>query len=450
MESIDMSDPQTLTVVMSAGAIVVTAVLVYAFSVFGFRQKTYEEALEEQRRRDELLVAAGNRAPQQPPSKAAKTAKKKQQRKKEKAAAAPPPAEKEKGIAAATLGEHAGEHVDFKTTPEIIDEEEAKPEAAKQRKRKGGEKPRPILVNKEAKVHLTRPEDRPRSNSFVEISPRDEIELKHLQDERRRSRTPSETMPSEDEMVTAAPAPAAAESNTSKGKKQKDNEASKQTADSKVKFVDMKVVGQKVEEIRVIQAAEEEEVVKKVESKKEEAPKEERTSPTKRQRKPREEEIPGGAKVMEVMKMATLTDTEIQVLIEILLNKQQSGDQWTKKSQKTDPISLLKKQVEEKDANLIESQQQLQCFTNKCKEIRQEQVSEKMRYQQMEKQYSEKLIAQRNELQAMKNVMQQAHDKHVQEVGQLQSQIQKQQGQDTRQRVIETLGQDISKLKQEN
>lgn len=45
-----------LTIFISAAVFVVLATLLYIFSVYGVREKTYEEALEEQRKRNQASV----------------------------------------------------------------------------------------------------------------------------------------------------------------------------------------------------------------------------------------------------------------------------------------------------------------------------------------------------------------------------------------------------------
>ena len=47
------------------------------------------------------------------------------------------------------------------------------------------------------------------------------------------------------------------------------------------------------------------------------------------------------------MEMAPLSRSEIQTLIELLLNKQQSSTDWIAKGARPDPITQLRKQLEE-------------------------------------------------------------------------------------------------------
>ena len=52
-------------------------------------------------------------------------------------------------------------------------------------------------------------------------------------------------------------------------------------------------------------------------------------------------------KVQSIVEMAELSRSEIQTLIELLLNKQQSSTDWIAKGSRPDPLTQLRKQLEE-------------------------------------------------------------------------------------------------------
>ncbi|XP_013397491.1 kinectin [Lingula anatina] len=134
-----------------------------------------------------------------------------------------------------------------------------------------------------------------------------------------------------------------------------------------------------------------------------------------------------GEKLLAAVKKALLTDVEIQALIDVLLNRQQGNEQWTKKG---DPVSLLKKQLEEKEKTLQEEQQLAMAANKKVKELRQELSQEKQNFTKYEKRMSESLTLKQQEMDALHARMQQSHEQHMMEVAALKNQLQRKDPQD--------------------
>lgn len=189
----------------AAAIFVVSAVVVYVVSVFGTRQKTYEEAVAEARRRTLEEDAAHQQARQHHKRDSAnKKVKGRWGRTKVKDS----PTEPESGAPctvpnetacppSSVQGQHSAEHVEFKEEAEVvlIPKEDDEPEA---------DLPAPAIIppvrhrrpQKPILVHKVPPEQPPpqevappaepspkRRNSFKDIIPKDEIELKHLQEQ---------------------------------------------------------------------------------------------------------------------------------------------------------------------------------------------------------------------------------------------------------------------------
>ncbi|CAG7724094.1 unnamed protein product, partial [Allacma fusca] len=87
-----------------------------------------------------------------------------------------------------------------------------------------------------------------------------------------------------------------------------------------------------------------------------------------------------------VEERVSLSSSEIQNLIDILLNKQHAGDsEWINKG-KNDSVGNLKKQLAERERQLSEEQTTVQTLQSKLKEIRQEFTTEKTKFTQLRRQ----------------------------------------------------------------
>lgn len=112
---------------------------------------------------------------------------------------------------------------------------------------------------------------------------------------------------------------------------------------------------------------------------------------------------------------AELTKNQIQVLIDYLLNKQSDTlahdpTEWTEG--KADLVQKLKKQLQEKEAQLKNEQDALTGMQIKLKELRTEVNSEKIQYNANIKAHSEQLNISRMEVKNLQSEIQFLTDKH--------------------------------------
>ncbi|XP_072388593.1 uncharacterized protein alt isoform X7 [Diabrotica undecimpunctata] len=113
------------------------------------------------------------------------------------------------------------------------------------------------------------------------------------------------------------------------------------------------------------------------------------------------------------VRKAELSKTEIQYLIDLLLNKQLEApaviDDWSEG--KSDPIQKLKRQLAEKEKALVDEQQALVGAQAKLREIRSEQQAEKSQLQQKLRLMEESMQNKQIEIQAAANRYQVASQK---------------------------------------
>ncbi|XP_049826967.1 ribosome-binding protein 1 isoform X15 [Schistocerca gregaria] len=129
--------------------------------------------------------------------------------------------------------------------------------------------------------------------------------------------------------------------------------------------------------------------------------------------------------LMSLLRKAELSRTEVQGMIELLLNKQGSGaasSEWIEGRQ--DPVVKLKKQLAEKEKALAEEQEASLAFQNKLKEVRSEYNAERSRLNHSCRQLEEALVAKQNESQALAARLQHTHDTAVAEKQQMSQQLQ--------------------------
>ncbi|XP_011661040.2 ribosome-binding protein 1 isoform X7 [Strongylocentrotus purpuratus] len=133
-----------------------------------------------------------------------------------------------------------------------------------------------------------------------------------------------------------------------------------------------------------------------------------------------------GKPLISAVKSAPLKDAEIQQLIEILLNRQggsASADDWVKANQRSDPVSALKKQLQEKEQALHNEMLLAQAASQKVKELRHELNHQKEHSGSVEAQYKMKLESQAREVEAFHARMQQSHESHTHDTQALQARI---------------------------
>ncbi|XP_074662499.1 uncharacterized protein LOC141915024 isoform X10 [Tubulanus polymorphus] len=414
-------DTQSLAI---GGAVfVISAVVIYLISVCGMRERTYEEVMAEQRRWQEAQIKK--------PTKTDKKDKvKKKIKKKEKAATkdekgenkeeSEEKEEKVEKIEEAPVLAKEEKMLEIEPDPEIIDSE-APP---KQPKGKKSKKTKSILHNRSERSPSTDAVDVPETFHPKQM-PKDELEIKY-----------SHVSTSESDSSPAI--------RHRKGKKGKDKSGSSNNS----------------QEVRhetkaeILAEAEVEEVIHVTESTyatAEAPPQMEAPVKEKRKNKKNEglnvEEATDTNDLLNIIKNAPLTEMEVQTLIDILLAKGGRAE-WNKKSQKTDPVYILKKQLEDKEKSLQEEQQLAMSANSRIKELRQELSQEKSRYSQIEKSSQEKIADQQKEIQALHSRMQQTHEQHRLEMSQVRGKMDGQMMGDGQAQIIQRLSEENKQLKE--
>uniref|UniRef100_UPI00398E36A0 ribosome-binding protein 1-like isoform X2 n=1 Tax=Pristiophorus japonicus TaxID=55135 RepID=UPI00398E36A0 len=118
------------------------------------------------------------------------------------------------------------------------------------------------------------------------------------------------------------------------------------------------------------------------------------------------------------------SEGEVQRLIEILMDK--AGivqDTWHTATQKGDPVTALKRQLDEKEKQLVAEQEDSSAARNKLREVNKELVAEKAKACASETKLKEQLTVREEELNAMQTRMQASYQDHVTETQQLQAKI---------------------------
>ncbi|XP_046558020.1 ribosome-binding protein 1-like isoform X7 [Haliotis rubra] len=371
-------DPQTILI--GAAAFVISAILIYLISAFTMKEKTFEEVLEEQRRRQEE-----EREKQKSEKKAEKEHKKKYRKGKEKT--------KEKPDKPAPVQETEVQRdhkmVNLEIDPEIIEPVET---VALNTKKSKNKKSKSILVNKDEKPIVAEGKQM-KELYHKEQAPKDEVELHHEQ-QRGKDKQHSEQQ-------------------TKASKKQEKAERLE-----KERIVHVEKRTETMVEIQHTRAVMAESEVK--------------SSRSKGGVHAADGSPLNGSKLIASVKAANLKDSEIQTLIEILLNRQgistsgagaASATEWNKKSQKGDPTSLLRKQLEEKERALQEEQTIAMSASSRVKELRQDLSSEKAKFASLEKRYQEKLSLQEREIESLHARMQNTHQQHMRDSEALQSKV---------------------------
>ncbi|XP_068684021.1 uncharacterized protein [Montipora foliosa] len=128
-------------------------------------------------------------------------------------------------------------------------------------------------------------------------------------------------------------------------------------------------------------------------------------------------------RLFEMVESAQLNSSEIQAMIDVLLNKQGDDAQWKKSTAKGDSVEILKKQLQDKDAQILEERQQSQNVANKLKELRDELQQEKQKQKAQQANATNKITTQTQEIQALQARMQASHENHAVELQTVQSQM---------------------------
>ncbi|XP_006902142.1 PREDICTED: ribosome-binding protein 1 [Elephantulus edwardii] len=118
------------------------------------------------------------------------------------------------------------------------------------------------------------------------------------------------------------------------------------------------------------------------------------------------------------------SEGEAQQLIEVLSEK--SGitqDVWHKATQKGDPVTVLKRQLEEKEKLLATEQEDAAMAKSKLRELNKELAAEKAKAAAGEAKVKKQLVARDQEIAAVQARMQASYREHVKEVQQLQGKV---------------------------
>ncbi|XP_043400030.1 ribosome-binding protein 1 isoform X4 [Chelonia mydas] len=117
------------------------------------------------------------------------------------------------------------------------------------------------------------------------------------------------------------------------------------------------------------------------------------------------------------------SEGEAQQLIEILTDKAGVQDTWHTATQKGDPVTTLKRQLEEKEKQLATEQEDASAARNKLRELTKELAAEKAKMVAVETKLKEQLLAREQEITAVQARMQASYQDHVNETQQLQGKI---------------------------
>ncbi|XP_077166765.1 ribosome-binding protein 1 isoform X1 [Paroedura picta] len=124
------------------------------------------------------------------------------------------------------------------------------------------------------------------------------------------------------------------------------------------------------------------------------------------------------------LKSMMFGEGEAQQLIEILSEKAGGPqDIWHMATQKSDPVAVLKRQLEEKEKQLVLEQENATAAKTKLRELSKEVAAEKAKALLVENKLKEQLLAHEQEIVAVQNRMQASYQDHVAETQQLQGKI---------------------------
>ncbi|XP_074845416.1 ribosome-binding protein 1 isoform X2 [Carettochelys insculpta] len=163
-----------------------------------------------------------------------------------------------------------------------------------------------------------------------------------------------------------------------------------------------------------------------------EEPKHEGAAKKKAASKKKTEPIPTDADGLLYLPYKTLVSTissmvfsegEAQHLIEILMDKAGAQDTWHTATQKGDPVTALKRQLEEREKQLAAEQEDAAAAKNKQRELTKELAAEKAKAVAVETKLKEQVLAREQEIAAVQARMQASYQDHVNETQQLQGKI---------------------------
>ncbi|KAK5647613.1 hypothetical protein RI129_002505 [Pyrocoelia pectoralis] len=406
------------TALIGVGVFAVSAVILLLIAVFGIKEKSYEEALAEQRQQANVLLGTQHR-PKSKDKKVKKINKKPKEKQPNVVVDSDTTEESdEKATTAANTQQKL--HVEFKE-PAVQEVPPAEQTTSKKRGKR--DKVRPILIHKSVENTPVIPSvDVPPSNHFEQLHPKDDLELLHshmrtTEDVPTKNESNKEKLnkPKQNGTQDGKGNKPRQNSTEAKGKvpeNTKDKVVKEKTTNSSPEIQKSKKLPEKVpvpqpvaapKEVPAVEVA----VVPSTST-------EYITNSSKEKKKKKIEhnvlqEI--AAKdgdinlplLLNAVRKAELSRSEVQILIDLLLNKQHEApavlDQWSEG--KSDPVQKLKKQLAEKEKALTEEQEALQGVQAKLREVRAEQAAEKIQLQQRVRGLEEALQAKHLELQAV-------------------------------------------------
>ncbi|KAJ3648678.1 hypothetical protein Zmor_020462 [Zophobas morio] len=325
-----------------------SVVLIFIYK-FGIKEKSYEEALAEQRQQTHILLGI---KPKLKEKKSKKLSKKVQSVPKEKS-----PQETEVVKEVVEQVESNQKNVDSQKKPHVEfkeDTEDVSTKTVVNKKQPKKDKVRPILINKEnsendvEKLVNTDSVTCP-ANHFEELHPKDDFELF-------RSISGEETVKEETEKTVSSADVTSQKQNSKKQPERDPPPAPKEEAPSTIPPTVNSVVPN---------------VGKEKKKKKSEL--------NTIQQLAGDTNGPNMSILLNLVRKAELSRSEVQILIDLLLNKQHEApaviDEWSEG--KSDPVQKLKKQLAEKEKLLAEEQQAVANAQAKLKELRSEHQNEK-------------------------------------------------------------------------
>ncbi|XP_015123640.1 kinectin isoform X1 [Diachasma alloeum] len=379
------------------GVVVMSAVAIFLISMFGMKEKSYEEAIAEQRKLpDDLLLGKKEKGKEKKhKNKAGKKVKEKKEEREEK---------EDK--------EEKPEHVQFEETPQILPPDLPVQEACKGNKKKNKpEKVKPILVNKDESPFIVADaiassNTLPEVNHFDIIHPKDDLELI-----RSHSKENLTQLTQSESVVNKSPKETPTKSKKAPKLLQKKESTEAESAPPQATLTNRPPTQTPAPTQPAASLP---------------APTPAPLKESSKKNKKKNDILAqiGGEKdginvslLMPLVQKAELSRSEIQILIDQLLNKQLDNplehSEWTEG--RTDPVIKLKKQLAEKDKALTEEHEASVTFQNKLKELRAELNSERSRLTQNVKQLEEALNNKMTEAQTLHTRMQHILESHAAE-----------------------------------
>ncbi|KAL8608658.1 hypothetical protein ACOMHN_002887 [Nucella lapillus] len=361
------------TIVLGLCIGVLLSVLIYFITRMSMKERSYEEVIAEQRKRQEAereKVRSDKKMEKEFMKK--KFKKGKGDKTKEKPAQAFDPKIKTDTDKKARVQKEP-KMVNLKIEPEIIEPTKSEVSGSKKSKKDSSARKRSILHNKD---EVTPVSEKAAELDHKPVKPLDDIELKKFHDSKKE--------------VPAA----------KKGKGQ-------QTDQKQVK--EQPIQKAKTTSLQHAVAAEE----KGTKSK----------SPT----------AVKGNPLVDTLRTADLSAAEVQSLMDVLLHHRGAAGvdfqgSWNKKGQKGDPVTVMKKQLEEKERALHEEQQRAASSANQVKELRASQAAEREKLSGLEKRYQSQLSQQEAEKEAIKARLASTHSAHMADTAKLKLQLEQVQG----------------------